>query len=231
MTRAATIGLVAALALLCAPAAAPASTPGNVATAHGSLAAAKQRTKRACKRTKRARTSLAARPHPPHAARAKPRRAVKRRKAKRRCTRPRRHAAKPRAPGAAAPGAPAAPAPAAPAAPAQPAPPEPDGPALPGDPAANPRALQVVAGEFFLSLSKPEVLAGNVRVEFNNAYAEDPHDLKLMRGEEVHGFDELAAGEVEAETFDLKAGTWTLFCALDGHAEKGMSASLRVRAE
>jgi FtsP/CotA-like multicopper oxidase with cupredoxin domain len=72
------------------------------------------------------------------------------------------------------------------------------------------------------------VLAGDVRVEFNNAYAEDPHDLKLMRGSEVHGFDELPAGGVEAKTFRLSAGTWTLFCAVSDHAQRGMSASLKV---
>ena len=102
---------------------------------------------------------------------------------------------------------------------------------MPDLPPSNPRALQVISGEFFLNLSKPEVLAGDVRVEFNNAYAEDPHDLKLMRGAEVHSFDELAAGEVEAKTFDLEAGTWQLFCALDGHAARGMSANLKVSAE
>jgi len=209
MRRWAVLALVAALALACAP------------------TASAMPVKRACKKPA-ARTALAARPTPPHTARARPRRAVERRKARRRCVRPRRHAATPRPPGAADPGAPAAPSPGAPSTPARPAPQEPDGPALPDDPAANPRALQVVAGEFFLSLSKPQVLAGDVRVEFNNAYAEDPHDLKLMRGSEVHGFDELAAGEVQAKTFRLSAGRWTLFCALSDHAQRGMSASLRV---
>ena len=40
--------------------------------------------------------------------------------------------------------------------------------------------IQVLSGEFFLQLSKPEVHAGNVRVEFNNSSAEDPHDLHLV---------------------------------------------------
>ena len=60
-----------------------------------------------------------------------------------------------------------------------PAPTEDPGPRVPVLPPSNPRALQVISGEFFLTLSKAEVLSGNVRVEFNNAYAEDPHDLHL----------------------------------------------------
>ena len=98
---------------------------------------------------------------------------------------------------------------------------------------SNPRALQVISGEFFLNLSKAEVLAGDVRVEFNNAYAEDPHDLHLIRKNgdgESYAFGELQSGEVEAKTLNLKAGTWQLFCALPEHAEKGMSANLKVSA-
>ncbi len=156
---------------------------------------------------------------------------VARRAYRRRCVKKRKPAAK--KPGTQAPAAPQGDGPGSPGAPATPTPApteDPYGPTVPDLPPSNPRALQVISGEFFLNLSKPEVLAGDVRVEFNNAYAEDPHDLKLMRGTEVHGFDELAAGEVEAKTFDLNAGTWRLFCALDGHAERGMSANLRVSA-
>ena len=89
----------------------------------------------------------------------------------------------------------------------------------------------MVSGEFFLNLSQPEVLAGDVRVEFNNAYAEDPHDLHLVRRNgdgDSYSFGELQAGEVEAKTLDLNAGSWQLFCALPEHAERGMTATLKV---
>ena len=133
--------------------------------------------------------------------------------------------------------APAAPAPgggsSAPGAPVPtPVPPGGDpGPEAPDLPPSNPRALQVVSGEFFLNLSQPEVLAGDVRVEFNNAYAEDPHDLHLVRRNgdgDSYSFGELQAGEVEARTLDLNAGSWQLFCALPEHAERGMMATLKV---
>jgi plastocyanin len=109
-------------------------------------------------------------------------------------------------------------------------------PAPGGDPTAplppsNPHALQVVSGEYFLQLSKSTVSAGDVRVEFNNAFAEDPHDLHLVREDGTgssYAFGELQSGEVEAKTLDLDAGRWTLFCALPEHATRGMRATLRV---
>jgi len=100
-------------------------------------------------------------------------------------------------------------------------------------PPSNPFAVQVLSGEFFLQLSKPEVHAGNVRVEFNNRTAEDPHDLHLFRTDGTganYAFGELEPGEVEGKTLRLNAGSWRLLCALPEHAELGMSAKLRVVA-
>jgi plastocyanin len=147
---------------------------------------------------------------------------AKRRKARKRCLRRhRKPAAAPVAP--AAPSTPAAPAPTAPATRD-----EPGGPTLPDAPADNPRAVQVTSGEYFLKLSKHEVLSGDVRVEFNNTLAEDPHDLKLARDSDLYGFDPLPAGQVRAQTFHLTAGTWQLLCALPEHASRGMTATLTV---
>ena len=84
-------------------------------------------------------------------------------------------------------------------------------------PPSNPFAVQVVSGEFSLQLSKPEVHAGDVRVEFNNSFAEDPHDLHLFREDGTgasYSFGELQSGEVQAKTLKLNAGTWRLLCAL-----------------
>ena len=109
--------------------------------------------------------------------------------------------------------------------------PEDPGPALPEDPAATPRSLQVQAGEYYLRLSHPSVLAGDVRVEFDNTRGEDPHDLRLVRADgagDVLGFDQLASGALAAKSLRLSAGTWHLFCALPGHEALGMSARLSV---
>jgi len=196
-----------------------------------------KRVAKACKKV--ARTSTAARPTPiraTHKRAAVRRAAVKRakRKAKRRCAKAKvkRKATKPSAP-ASAPGTPAEPgSPSSPAAPGAGTPePEPDTTAP--LPPSNPFAIQIISGEFFLQLSKPEVHAGNVRVEFNNSFAEDPHDLHLFRTDGTgasYAFGELQAGEVEAKTLKLDAGAWQLLCALPEHAERGMSAKLRVVA-
>jgi hypothetical protein len=132
-------------------------------------------------------------------------------------------------PGTSAPGG--APTPAA--APTPTATPDPGGgdtvPPLPPD---NPHALQVISGEYFLNLSKGQVSAGDVRVEFNNAFAEDPHDLHLVSpdGQTDYAFGELQSGEISARTVDLSKGSWSLFCSLPEHAQRGMKATLKVVA-
>jgi len=150
---------------------------------------------------------------------------AKRRAAKKRCLR------KHRRPAASTPN-PAPPAPSAPSAPGSPTPtptaPEDPGPTLPDDPSGGGRSVQVQSGEFYLRLSRSSVLAGDVRVEFDNTRGEDPHDLKLVRGSTLHSFDEQPSGGITAKTLRLSAGTWQLFCALPEHAERGMKAQLSV---
>jgi hypothetical protein len=190
---------------------------------------------KACKPAKKkkvARSSAVARPTPIRVREANRRAAVKRRAVRRRCAKvkARRRVVAPQSPAAAAPGSPAAPQPGAPASPPPPPSEDPAPPPVP-EPAANPFAVQVLSGEFFLRLSKPEVHAGDVRVEFNNRTAEDPHDLHVFREDGTgtsYAFGELQSGEVEAKTLRLNAGAWRLLCALPAHAERGMSVKLRV---
>jgi Copper binding proteins, plastocyanin/azurin family len=111
--------------------------------------------------------------------------------------------------------------------------PTPTGPTLPTIP-TNPRALQVQAYEFGLTLSKGTVLSGGVRVEFNSSRAEDPHNLYLARADgtgAVYHFDEQASGAVSSKSLTLSTGRWTLFCSLPGHEAAGMKATLTVSAE
>jgi hypothetical protein len=151
-------------------------------------------------------------------------------KQRRRCLKARKKKAAAKTPAA-------APVPTAPTGPAAPAPgtptPTPDpGDTVPPLPPSNPHALQVISGEYFLNLSKGQVDAGDVRVEFNNAFAEDPHDLHLVSpdGQTDYAFGELRSGEIEAKTLDLSKGAWQLFCALPEHAKRGMTATLKVVA-
>ena len=87
---------------------------------------------------------------------------------------------------------------------------------------SNPFAVQVRATEFALQLSKANVSAGDVRVEFNLSRAEDPHNLWLVREDGTgasYSFDEEPSGAVAAETFALTRGRWKLFCSL--HRPRG----------
>lgn len=107
--------------------------------------------------------------------------------------------------------------------------PGPSPPPPPPPPEDDPRHLQVRSGEFFLALSQPAVDAGEVTVEFNNEFAEDPHDLVIEGNGDVFGFDELGPGAVSEKVFGLERGDYALFCAIEDHAELGMQATLHVR--
>ena len=106
----------------------------------------------------------------------------------------------------------------------------PSGPVLPPI-YSNPYAVQVQGFEFGLQLSKATVSAGDVRVEFNLARAEDPHNLWLVREDgagSAYSFDEEPSGAVVARTLALTRGRWKLFCSLNGHEAAGMRATLTV---
>ena len=127
------------------------------------------------------------------------------------------------------PGAPATPAVPGPTPPATTAPPPP----APPPPTGTGRAVQATTDDadpdaLRLTLSRTTVLAGTVKVTFNNAWAQDPHNLVLEGPGEPVVFDELPKGEVAARSVVLAAGSWTLYCGLDGHRERGMRAKLTV---
>ena len=96
---------------------------------------------------------------------------------------------------------------------------------------SNPLALQVRAYEFFFRLSKSTVAAGDVKVEFNLAAAQDPHNLFLVREDgtgSAYAFGESGPGDVTTKTVPLTAGRWILLCSLTGHEAAGMRSTLTV---
>ena len=108
-------------------------------------------------------------------------------------------------------------------------------PPPPPPPADDPRFVQVTSGDsdpeaLTLTLSRTTLLAGTVGVEFNNKYAEDPHDLRIRRGTTVYAFDEVAAGAAATKHVDLAPGTWRLWCNLANHEQRGMVAEVTVVA-
>jgi plastocyanin len=116
----------------------------------------------------------------------------------------------------------ATPAPAPPVVPAPEPQPTPEDPSIP--------RLGVKAVEWGYTLSRPEVPAGEVIVELNNM-GEDPHNLNLQLDDES-GPEQWVpvtgpAGQSKAK-FDLPAGTYRLWCSLDGHEVAGMKATLIV---
>jgi hypothetical protein len=126
--------------------------------------------------------------------------------------------------------APDAPVPSEPRKPGAPAPPPPPPPPPPPD---DPRYLQVVArdsvpDQWQLQLSRGALLSGTVEVEFNNRYAEDPHDLWLWRAGTTYRFDLVGNGEKATKHLALSAGTWKLWCDLPQHEERGMVAYVTV---
>jgi hypothetical protein len=108
-------------------------------------------------------------------------------------------------------------------------PPTPESPA-PSDPVL-PTFVSAAAREFSLTLSRPLVGAGNVRIELRNS-GEDPHNL-VVSPDGTHtplaSFSTLDPGLYERRTVELAPGRYQLWCSLEGHESKGMSVTLRVQ--
>ena len=85
---------------------------------------------------------------------------------------------------------------------------DPQPPPPPPLPAGSGRAVQArtddsTPSQLRLILSRASVLPGDVKVEFNNAFADDPHDLLAERVDGTgasYAFDELGPGEVQSRT-------------------------------
>jgi plastocyanin len=90
--------------------------------------------------------------------------------------------------------------------------------------------VQVTAKEYSFTLSRSEVPAGKVIVEFVNG-GEDPHNLHLLEaaeGSEAGAFPTSSPGIHLDLELTLRPGSYTLFCSLPGHEAKGMKATLKV---
>ena len=108
-------------------------------------------------------------------------------------------------------------------------------PPAPPPPSGSGRSVQVTTDDadpdaLKLLLSRTTVLAGTVKITFNNAFAQDPHNLVLEGPGDAVVFAELPAGEVAVRSPTLAAGTWKAYCALEGHEARGMLAQLTVAA-
>lgn len=106
-----------------------------------------------------------------------------------------------------------------------------DGPPVVEAPAEPPPArVQVIAKEYSFTLSRAEIPAGRVILEFVND-GEDPHNLHAIEpveGSEAGEVANTASGEHEDLALTMRPGSYTLFCSLPKHEEKGMKATLVV---
>ena len=90
--------------------------------------------------------------------------------------------------------------------------------------------IQVVAVEYGLTLSRTSVPAGKVILELVN-HGQDEHNLNASAGEGplATSLPNTLAGGVRDQAVELRAGSYTLFCSLPEHEQKGMRATLLVQ--
>lgn len=87
----------------------------------------------------------------------------------------------------------------------------------------------VTAVEWSFSLSRASVPAGKVVLQFTD-HGQDEHNLNLTDGGELAGsLPNTHPEELRQLTLNLKAGSYTLFCSLPEHEQRGMKATLVVQ--
>ena len=89
--------------------------------------------------------------------------------------------------------------------------------------------VQVIAVEYGLTLSRSSVPAGKVVLELVNR-GQDEHNLNAapLEGPLTASIANTASGAVVDETLEMRPGSYTLFCSLPDHEQKGMKATLVV---
>lgn len=92
-------------------------------------------------------------------------------------------------------------------------------------------AVEVAAdpgGKLVFEQSSLSTSGGSVTFEFTNE-ADVPHDFTIERdGKKLAGTEVITASE-DSVTVDLKAGSYTYYCSVDGHRGAGMEGALTVK--
>jgi plastocyanin len=89
--------------------------------------------------------------------------------------------------------------------------------------------VQITAVEFSLTLSRANVPHGKVVLQFVNN-GQDEHNLSLQpsEGPAAGTFANTPSKGVINQTIEMRPGSYTLFCSLPEHEQKGMKATLTV---
>jgi uncharacterized cupredoxin-like copper-binding protein len=88
--------------------------------------------------------------------------------------------------------------------------------------------LTIVEKDFSLDPSSPTVKAGSVTIEAKNEGGTD-HALEIEgNGLEEQRTDTVGPNDSSLITVDLKPGTYTMYCPVDGHRGLGMKGTITV---
>ena len=97
-------------------------------------------------------------------------------------------------------------------------------------PAPTPQSVTVSETEFAFNPSTLNLKAGDYVFQVQDA-GKAPHDLHIVdsTNQAVAGTTAvLQGGQASTFTATLKAGTYTMFCAVDGHRTRGMQGTITV---
>jgi plastocyanin len=85
------------------------------------------------------------------------------------------------------------------------------------------------SGQLAFTTGDLDAKAGATTIAFDNE-SSTPHDVVVedADGNEVGGTDTVSGGTASADV-DLKAGTYTYFCSVDGHRDAGMEGTITVK--
>jgi hypothetical protein len=91
-------------------------------------------------------------------------------------------------------------------------------------------AVQASAREYSIALSRGRIAPGKLRLEFAN-FGEDDHDLAFRRigSSAVRNLGVTRPGRRSVGRFNVRRGSYLLWCTLADHRARGMSARLAVR--
>ena len=88
--------------------------------------------------------------------------------------------------------------------------------------------VEISASEFKFDPSDPTTGAGSVTFNLTND-GEAPHNLEVEGNGIEEVSDTVEPGQSTELSVDLEAGTYVIYCAIDGHRDQGMEGELTVQ--
>jgi len=96
-------------------------------------------------------------------------------------------------------------------------------------PVPTPQTASITETEFKIDPGTLTLKPGKYLFQLQNA-GNFPHDLHIATsdGTEIAHSDQMAKGTSTSFQVDLKKGTYTMWCAVDGHRQRGMQGTITV---